>query len=84
MSVHNLWAGEVATGGLLSRAEFRDYQDRQRAFEGLAASDLGRMTLTSTGGGDAFAERVKVSRVTANLFPILGVAPARGRGIARR
>ena len=33
------------------------------------------------GGGDALAERVKVSRVTPNLFSMLGVAPARGRGI---
>ena len=40
------------------------------------------MTLTSTApASDAFAERVKVSRVTANLFAVLGVAPARGRGI---
>jgi predicted permease len=79
MSVHNVWADEIGNDGRLSRAEVRDYQERQRAFEGIAASDLGRMTLTST--GDAFAERVKVSRVTPNLLPILGVAPARGRGI---
>ncbi len=38
------------------------------------------MTLTSTGGPDAFAERVKVSRVTPSVFPILGAVPARGRG----
>jgi putative ABC transport system permease protein len=81
VTLHNVWADAVANGGRLSRAEFLDYQERQRAFEGIAASDLGRMTLTPTGGGEAFAERVKVSRVTANLFPILGVAPARGRGI---
>ena len=81
VTIHNLSGGEVATGGRLSRAEFRDYEERQRAFEGIAASDLGRMTLTSTGDGNALAERVKVSRVGANLFPILGVSPARGRGI---
>jgi predicted permease len=45
----------------------------------MAASDLGRMTLTSTGEGQALAERVKVSRVTPNLFSLLGVQPARGR-----
>ena len=39
------------------------------------------MTLTSTRRRNALAERVKVSRVTPNLFPILGVSPARGRGI---
>ena len=81
VSLHNVWAREVGNGGRLSRAEFRDYRERQRAFEGIAASDLGRMTLTSPATREAFAERVKVSRVTADLFSILGVAPARGRGI---
>jgi predicted permease len=81
VTIHNVSDGHVANGGRLSRAEFRDYQERQRAFEGIAAADLGRMTLTSTGDPDALAERVKVSRVTANLFPIFGVAPARGRAI---
>jgi predicted permease len=79
VTIHNRSAGEVASGGRLSRAEFRDYEERQRAFEGMAASDLGRMTLTSTGEGHALAERVKVSRVTPTLFPLLGVRPARGR-----
>jgi putative ABC transport system permease protein len=81
VTIHNVSGGEVANGGRLSRAEFRDYEERQRAFEGIAASDLGRMTLTSTGESNALAERVKVSRVTPNLFPILGVPPARGRRI---
>jgi predicted permease len=47
----------------------------------MAASDLGRMTLTSTANGMPIAERVKVSGVTPNLFSLLGVLPARGRGI---
>jgi putative ABC transport system permease protein len=79
VTIYNVWAAEVGQGGRLSRAEFRDYQARQRAFEGVAASDLGRMTLTPTGDSDALAERVKVSRVTANLFPLHRVDPARGR-----
>lgn len=82
VTIHNVSAGDVANGGRLSRAEFRDYQERQRAFEGIAASDLGRMTLTSA-SGTALADRVKVSGVTPNLFSILGVSPARGRGIQR-
>jgi predicted permease len=81
VTVHNVSAVDVGNDGRLSRAEFRDYAERQRAFEGLAASDLGRTTLTSSGEGDALAERIKVSHVTANLFSTLGVAPARGRGI---
>ena len=80
VTLHNALAGAAANGGRISPAEFRDYRDRQRAFEGIATADLGRMTLTSSGEADAFAERVKVSRVTPELFPILGVAPARGRG----
>jgi predicted permease len=81
VTIHNVSAGEIANGGRLSRGEFRDYAERQRAFEGFAAADLGRATLTSEGQGDALAERVKVSRVTPGLFQTFGVAPARGRGI---
>ena len=81
VSVHNRLGDEPGNGGRLSRAEFRDYRERQRAFEGLAASDLGRMTLTAVNAGDGLAERVKVSRMTANLFPLLGVAPALGRNL---
>lgn len=80
LTIHNVRAGEVGNGGRLSRAEFRDYEQRQHAFDAIAASSLGRMTLTSAGGPAAFAERVKVSRVTPSVFPILGAVPARGRG----
>jgi hypothetical protein len=79
VTIQNRWNGLSANGGRLSRAEFNDYSQRQRAFEGMAAASLGRMTLTSRGDRDAFAERIKVSRVTANLFSVLGVAPTRGR-----
>src|SRR4030095_4652388 len=80
VTIHNLSGGGLAYGGLLSRAEFRDYQERQRAFEGVGASDLGRTTLTSTGDADVHAERIKVSSVSPNLFAILGVGAARGHG----
>ena len=80
ITLHNVSAGVTAEGGRISPAEFRDYQERQRAFEGIGAADLGRMTLTSSGEMDVPAERVKVSRVTANLFSLFGIAPARGRG----
>ncbi|HTV01598.1 MAG TPA: ABC transporter permease [Luteitalea sp.] len=79
VSLHNVRAGAPDNGGRLSRAEFRDYRERQRAFDGLAAVDLGRMTLTASTGDAAFAERVKVSRVTESLFPLLGVQPVLGR-----
>jgi putative ABC transport system permease protein len=82
VSLHNTLGGNTHNGGMLSRAEVRDYRERQRAFESIAASDLGRMTLTSSREADGFAERVKVSRITPDLFSTLGVAPAIGRGIA--
>ena len=81
VAIQNLRAREVANGGRLSRAELQDYRSRQRAFDGLAAADLQRATLTST-AGEPFAERVKLSHVTDNLFTVLGVSPVRGRGFA--
>jgi putative ABC transport system permease protein len=82
VSVHNVSAGGTANGGRLSRAEYKDYQERQRGMEGIAAADLARMTLTSTSAqGEAIAERVKVSAVTPNFFSIFGVPPARGRAM---
>jgi predicted permease len=81
VTLHNSRANEIANEGRLARAEFREYQERVRAFEGIAASDLGRMTLTSIANGTPIAERVKISGVTPNLFSLLGITPARGRGI---
>lgn len=78
VAVHNLQKGAPANGGRLSRAEFQDYRSRQRAFSGLAAADLGRATLTAS-AGEPFAERVKISHVSAEFFSVFGVAPVRGR-----
>jgi putative ABC transport system permease protein len=82
VSLRNTSAGKTHNGGMLARAEVREYGERQRAFASLAAADLGRMTLTSQADADGFAERVKVSRVTPTLFSTLGVTPVRGRGVA--
>jgi putative ABC transport system permease protein len=76
--VQNLSEGKTAHDGTLSRGELLDYRARQRVFEGLAASKWGRATLVSDGG----AERVKVANVTANMFDLLRVTPARGRGFS--
>ncbi|MEP6916920.1 MAG: ADOP family duplicated permease, partial [Acidobacteriota bacterium] len=75
-----LSADTVGNGGRLSRGEFRDYAERQRAFEPLAAADLGRMTL-APGGDGSLAERVKVSRVTPSFFSTMEIAPERGRAL---
>ena len=56
-----------------------DYEDRKReipAFASLAMWQSAGATLT----GDGAPELVPAMRVTTTLFPLLGVAPARGRG----
>ncbi|MCW5560159.1 MAG: ABC transporter permease, partial [Verrucomicrobiae bacterium] len=60
----------------LSLAELFDYREHRRSLAGIGASISGRTTLTSEQGSD----RVQWTRVTANLLPLLGVSPARGRG----
>jgi putative ABC transport system permease protein len=64
----------------VSALDFRDYQERSRAFEGFAAASgpgLVRLRGNLTGEGDP--ERVDLSPVTANFFPLLGVTPMLGR-----
>lgn len=57
-------------------AELRDYRERQRRFVGIGAYTIGRVTLARDDGAD----RIVQTSVTANLFPLLQVAPAQGRG----
>jgi putative ABC transport system permease protein len=65
----------------MSPGDFRDYQQRSRSFAMLAAG-TGAQVIGATGaltdkGNEP--ERVDVSAVTANFFPLLGVDPVRGR-----
>ena len=65
----------------MSPGDFRDYQQRNRSFEMLAAGSGGQVVgatgaLTGPGGEP---ERVDVSPVTANFLPLLGVDPIYGR-----
>jgi predicted permease len=57
-------------------ANYVDWREQNQVFEDMAASREASFTLT---GGDAVPEMVVGSRVTANLFPVLGVEPALGR-----
>jgi predicted permease len=66
-------------GERLARREVADIQARQRAFTAIGAAALGRMTLNATDGTEGFAERVKVSDATADVFTVLGVPAAIGR-----
>jgi putative ABC transport system permease protein len=58
---------------------FHDWQQQQTVFDQIAASEMATFNLT--GGGDP--ERVAAARVTANLWPTLGVTPVLGRNFAR-
>jgi putative ABC transport system permease protein len=59
----------------LSPREIADLRECSRAFAQLAASE--RANLNLTGNGDPV--RLEGQAVTANLFPVLGVAPLLGR-----
>jgi putative ABC transport system permease protein len=56
-------------------ANFVDWRDQNQVFEGMAAID--DMSFNLTGSGEP--ERLEGRRVSANLFPLLGVEPQIGR-----
>jgi putative ABC transport system permease protein len=56
-------------------ANFIDWRDQNRVFTQIAA--FGGASLSLTGRGEP--ERIEGERVSASLFPLLGVAPALGR-----
>jgi predicted permease len=80
----NLWV-DFGVGAqslpAMSPGDFKDYQARSRSFEVLAAGSGGQVVgATGALGGEGLeTERVDVSAITANFFPLLGVAPAYGR-----
>jgi putative ABC transport system permease protein len=59
----------------VSGPEFIDMKERSETFEDFAAMTWPSLSLTGTGD----PEQVQCGAVTANLFPLLGVAPAQGR-----
>ena len=64
----------------VSPLDFRDYQRRSRTVESFAAAteaDVANLRGNLTGDGEP--ERVSLVAVTANFFPLLGVAPSAGR-----
>ena len=64
--------------------EFADIHEQQRAFDGVAAIRPQASSLTGECGGEAGCEpeRVAAYVVSPNVFDLLGVAPATGRGFA--
>jgi putative ABC transport system permease protein len=56
-------------------ANYVDWRDQNQTFEGMAA--IADVTLNLTGSGDP--ERLEGHRVSANMFPLMGVEPQLGR-----
>jgi putative ABC transport system permease protein len=56
------------------------WRRRSLTVSGVAAIFDGKMILTGGPGGHVEAEELKSERVSANLFPLLGVQPVLGRG----
>jgi predicted permease len=82
--IANLWV-DFGVGAqslpAMSPGDFQDYRQRSQSFEMLAAG-TGAQVVGATGalsGDGTETERVEVSAVTANFFPLLGVDPAYGR-----
>ena len=82
--IANLWV-DFGVGAqslpVMSPGDFRDYQQRSRSFEMLAAGS-GAQVIGATGaltGSGGPPERVDVSPITANFLPLLGVDPVLGR-----
>jgi len=76
-----LWSQNMGRGVFanpMSEGEIADLAASTQSFETIAAFALRPMTLT----GGSNAERVPVIRATINLFPLLQVAPSRGRPFA--
>ena len=59
----------------VSPLQFREYSERAEIFESTAAFKPANLTLTSTDQ----ALHLQAMKVTAGLFPLLGVEPMRGR-----
>ena len=68
--------GESSGRSLLSEPDFLDWQARARSFESLGAFERTEYNLSTEGE----PERVPAARITATLLPVLGIAPALGRG----
>jgi len=77
VQVIETWNGNRGYGPP-SWADFLDWRREARSFAGLAGYSAGAGNLTIHGD----RERVRVVQTTANIFDVLGVSPALGRGFA--
>ena len=63
-------------GTNISYPDYLSWRDGNRSFSALGMWTWGSLSLS----GEGDAERIESSRITANLFPLLGVRPMLGRG----
>src|SRR5215813_4184571 len=71
-----VWVTNVFRGNeMIGVSDYLTYQTRSKAFDGLAAFDVGGRILTAPDG----PAPVNIVQATASLFPTLGVAPRLGR-----
>ena len=75
VQIRDVETGRYRNGGRLTEEEFLDLQDPQPVFEHVVASTDFSETLRR----DVGAEVVRVTYMTPNTFPYLGVAPLIGR-----
>jgi len=70
---------DVYEGGVsgVGMSEFRDWQQHATLFESLALAEFSEVAIF--GDGEAFAERLVGSRVSAEFFDVLGIEPLLGR-----
>jgi len=59
--------------------DYREWRDQSQSFEGLGGFYYGDFNLS---GANREPARVQGAYITANLFPVLGIAPALGRGFS--
>jgi predicted permease len=74
-----LWQADPAHGveeGRVSLLGFADWKSRARSFSAMTVFAPQTFLL---GNGDGPPERMRAARISADFFPLLGVAPLRGR-----
>jgi predicted permease len=74
-----VWEDDLSIGAMgdtPAPANYADWKAQNHSFEDMAALELRSYDLT----GDGEPEKLTAFGVTANLFPLVGVAPALGRG----
>jgi predicted permease len=76
---HSFSAGKNGTEWDVAPAQYRDWRRVSRSFERMGAYRTLSTNLVAVGEQAGEPQRVAVASMTADVFPILGVAPSLGR-----